>query len=213
MHFGRFGPFSRAARAAAGGRAAQRRARFFFFFAFGPVAKPARVGAARAPRIPGRNLGLGRDSIRPPGPNLARAWPGQSGPSIQIRRSRAIFAGIKPWPPAATLSPNAISPNPFSGCLYSFPVNQGAPPRRSAGAEEGADRRNKSGHLSLPSFLSLPLPFSFATPQQEQHGPQRLHAADGGATMAPLAGARVRLRAVPSSGPMGGTLLAELACA
>ena len=87
-------------------------ARFFYLAFFSLSAqsrKPAHVGAARAPRIPGRNLGLGRDSIRPPRPNLARAWPGQSGPSIQIRRSRAIFAGIKPVAASISQNPNFIS--------------------------------------------------------------------------------------------------------
>ena len=70
---------------------------FFFFSTFGPVAKTARVGAVRArPRVPGRNLGLGRDWTIPPGPNLAQRGGGRSEPLIQIRRPSKFFVGIKP---------------------------------------------------------------------------------------------------------------------
>ena len=159
------------------GPAACTRLFFFQLSLTGPVAKTGpRSSSARAPRVPGRNLGLGRDLAAPPGLKQARCGAGGSHPSIKIQRLGAKNGRIKtPWPPATlTLKPLF----PTSSSLFAR-RRPGAAAGTAAAMEATGERAAAERIRPLPSlsFLSLPLLFSFATPQQEQQGPQRLHAA------------------------------------
>ena len=121
MQYGRLGPTSRAACPVSTRAAAQRRqqrpskpsgARYLVFFGFTLSAQRHKRGpkgrAHSHPRVPGRDLGLGRDFTIPPGPNLAQRDISRSGPSVSIRRLSMIFARIKAV--AASFSPKTLTP-------------------------------------------------------------------------------------------------------
>jgi hypothetical protein len=119
--------------------------------------KSARGLLARdVPLRPGRNLGLGRESLPPPGLLSAHSVAGLSRSSDSIRRSSAIHAGSKP--PAGSFPRN---PN-FHFFPPSFSLTRSEP--AAAMAAGGARRRRgppftsaqcrRSIFLSAPALLS-----------------------------------------------------------
>jgi hypothetical protein len=153
--------------------------------------RPTRAPCAS--HVPGHNLGLGRDSRRPHGPN---AGPVDLGHQIRSDGPASFSEGQNRSLPAA--SPN---PNSFASLLFSLSCRE---------------QRRRHGRLEVaPGGEMVVLPEPHATPTARlsplsslpsastARTRRALDGAEGhGATVAPLAGARVRPepRAVPSSG-------------
>jgi hypothetical protein len=174
--------------------------------------------ALRAPHL-GRNVGLGRHFLRPPGPLSVRLATARSWPLTSIRRSRVDLGGTKPprYPVALTLASFGSFPS-----LLFFLAARVTPAAAmvAVGTVEGEHRRSKSGRLPLLlSFLSFPapfpssfyfflprfFPFSCRSRDERANGGGRGYRSrkrEGSATSEPLAGARTPLwkSAPPSRG-------------
>ena len=178
--------------------------------------RPEKRNRAQVTRVPGRNLGLGRELANPPGLNLAQFGGSESDPSIWIRRLRAKIGGYKSPSRPAPSNPSSFC-FPFSLSALFLPAQRRRGSTRLVGGHGGHGAGGgAAGTVPAATLLPLSLVLSATIPQKRVAvacgRPLRLDPRKkwSSATAAPLAGARVRPepRAAPSSGPAVASLAA-----
>lgn len=172
----------------------------------------------RLPRVPGRNLGLGREKLNPPGPNLAQKIAAvYLDLTVQCGFHDNKTVGHNPHPGNASsfislLSRrrNAESSSGTDGrwCWRSYSRSQTKFGRLSySRSQTKFGRLPPSSFLSFSFFLHPTLLAALSSETSSSSGWSTMGTGGGrndGAAKAPLVDARVQLHSAPLSGPSVG---------